>query len=63
MIAVAVGEEDVFRPQPVDNQSGIEEQVELRDNEGGVPRCSGSACEDILLVFTWESPLEDFRVG
>lgn len=62
MVAVAVGQEDVLRPQPVDDHSGIEEQVELRDDKRRVPCCSRSACEDILLVFTWESPFEDFRV-
>ena len=62
MVAVAVGEKDVFWPQPVDDQSGVEEQVELRDDERGVPCCSGSAREDILLVSTWKPPFEDFRM-
>lgn len=62
MIAVAMGEEDVLRPQPVDNQPGVEQQVELRDDERSVPGCSRSAREDVLLVFTWEPPFEDFRM-
>lgn len=60
MVAVPVGQEDVLRPQPVDDHSGIEEQVELRDDKRRVPSRSRSACENILLVFTWESPFEDF---
>lgn len=63
MVAVAVCQEDVLRPQPVDDHAGIEEQVELWDDERGVPCCSRSSGENILLVFTRESPFEDLRMS
>jgi hypothetical protein len=59
VIIVAVGDEDVLGAELVDAQTGVEEQIQLGDDEGGVPGGAGAAGEDVLVVRAREAPFED----
>ena len=63
VVAVAVRQEDVFGPERVDAQAGVQEEVELGDDEGGVPRCAGAARQDEVLEGPREGPCEDLGPG
>lgn len=41
---MSVGEKDVFRSLLVHAEAGVEEEVELGDDEGCVPCCAGATC-------------------
>lgn len=59
---MAMRQENMLGPQSVDDYACIKEQIELRDDKGGMPCRSRFARENILLVFTRKSPFEDFRM-
>lgn len=59
MVAVSVGEEDVFRPQFIDAKTGIQEEIELGNDEGCMPCCTGFSRQDVVAVGLGKAPLED----
>lgn len=52
---MSMREEDVLRAKLVaDEEASVEEEVELGDDEGGVPGGAGAAEEGEILVGGWE---------
>lgn len=63
VVVVAVRDEDVFRARVVHHQAGVEQQVELGNDEGGVPGCARFAGEDVVREGLGEGPFEDVGAG
>lgn len=63
MVVVSVRDEDVFGPRFVDDQAGVEQEVELRDHKGGVPGRARFAGQDVVREGFGEGPFEDVGAG
>lgn len=49
----------MFGTEVVDTEAGVKEEVELRNDERGVPGSAGSASQDILLVRLRKAPFKN----
>lgn len=57
---MSVGDKDVLWPLLVDTEAGVEEEVELGDDEGCVPSRAGSARQNEVVVWPREFPFQHF---